>query len=191
MGQLGACKAHILQHLPPHPPAQRHCWQRVTTMIINWLVRETAECSWMWWREKPPHRQNFLVMGEFLQGLWFLFPLSCHPHSGPRLSEAVKNGPMVETKWSHPLCWTFWWALLTWPQTQSRKLSSSFHQLSWLTLLPLSCFGHVQLWATLWTAAHQTPLSMGFSRQEYWSGLPYPPPGDLPDPGIEPRSFTL
>jgi len=39
--------------------------------------------------------------------------------------------------------------------------------------------------ATLWTAAHQAPLSMGFSRQEYWSGLPRPPPGDLPDPGIE------
>ena len=39
---------------------------------------------------------------------------------------------------------------------------------------------------TLWTVAHQAPLSMGFSRQEYWSGLPCPPPGDLPIPGIEP-----
>ena len=39
---------------------------------------------------------------------------------------------------------------------------------------------------TPWTVAHQTHLSMGFSRQEYWSGLPFPPPGDLPDPGIEP-----
>ena len=44
----------------------------------------------------------------------------------------------------------------------------------------------VQLFATLWTVASQTPLSMGFSRQEYWSGLPCPPPGDLPDPGIKP-----
>ena len=43
--------------------------------------------------------------------------------------------------------------------------------------------------ATLWTIALQAPLSMGFSRQEYWSGLPYPPPGDLPDPGIEPVSL--
>ena len=40
--------------------------------------------------------------------------------------------------------------------------------------------------ATTWTVAHQAPLSMGFSRQEYWSGLPHPPPGDLPDPGPEP-----
>ena len=44
---------------------------------------------------------------------------------------------------------------------------------------------------TPWTAAHQTPLSMGFPKQEYWSGLPFPSPGDLPDPGIEPRSPTL
>ena len=44
---------------------------------------------------------------------------------------------------------------------------------------------------TLWTVAHQAPLSMGFSRQEYWSGLPFPSPGDLPDPGIEPGSPTL
>ena len=43
----------------------------------------------------------------------------------------------------------------------------------------------------LWTVAHQAPPSMGLSRQEYWSGLPFPSPGDLPDPGIEPRSPTL
>ena len=42
--------------------------------------------------------------------------------------------------------------------------------------------------ATSWTVALQAPLSMGFSRQEYWSGLPFPPPGDLPGPGMEPAS---
>ena len=46
----------------------------------------------------------------------------------------------------------------------------------------------VQLFATLWTVAHQTPLSVGFSRQEYWSELPFPPPGDLSDPGVDPVS---
>ena len=45
--------------------------------------------------------------------------------------------------------------------------------------------------ATPWTSAHQTPLSMEFSRQEYWSGLSLPSPGDLPDPGIEPMSQAL
>ena len=50
---------------------------------------------------------------------------------------------------------------------------------------------HVRLYAILWTVAHQAPPSMGFSRQEHWSGLPFPSPGDLPDPGIEPRSPAL
>ena len=49
----------------------------------------------------------------------------------------------------------------------------------------------VQLFATPWTIARQAPLSMGFSRQEYWSGLPFPSPGDLPDPGIKPGSPAL
>ena len=44
---------------------------------------------------------------------------------------------------------------------------------------------HVQIFAILWTTALQAPLSVGLSRQEYWSGLPCPPPGDLPDPGIQ------
>ena len=52
-----------------------------------------------------------------------------------------------------------------------------------------SCFSRVRFFATLWTVAHQAPLSMGFPRQEYWSALPCPPPGDLPDPGIEPTSL--
>ena len=47
-----------------------------------------------------------------------------------------------------------------------------------------------QLLAIPWTVAGQVPLSAGFSRQEYWSGLPVPPPGDLPHPGIEPRSLV-
>ena len=54
----------------------------------------------------------------------------------------------------------------------------------------LCCFSRVWLFATLWTVARQAPLSMGFSRQEYWSGLPCPPPRDLPNPGIKPASLT-
>ena len=48
----------------------------------------------------------------------------------------------------------------------------------------------VQLFLTPWTLAYQAPLSMGFSRQEYWSGLPFPSPRDLPNPGIKPGSPT-
>ena len=54
----------------------------------------------------------------------------------------------------------------------------------------LSCFSCVRPFVTLWSVACQVLLSMGFSRQEHWSGLPCPPPGDLPDPGMEPVSLT-
>ena len=70
---------------------------------------------------------------------------------------------------------------------------SLFHHLFPLTVCVcalLSCFRHVRLFATPWTVAHQAPLSMGFSRQEYWSGSPFPSPEDLPF-GMEPRSPTL
>ena len=53
----------------------------------------------------------------------------------------------------------------------------------------LNCFDRVRLFATLRTVAHQAPLSMEFSRQEYWNGLPFPSPGELPDPGIETTSL--
>ena len=55
----------------------------------------------------------------------------------------------------------------------------------------MKSLSRVQLFATPWIVAHQAPPSMGFSRQEYWSGLSFPSPGDLPDLGIEPRSLTL
>ena len=53
----------------------------------------------------------------------------------------------------------------------------------------LVCFIWVQLFVTLWIVVHWAPLSMGFSRKEYWSGLPCPPLGHLPKPGIKPMSF--
>ena len=52
----------------------------------------------------------------------------------------------------------------------------------------MTLLSRVQLFVTLWTVAYQAPPSMGFSRQEYWNGLPFPSPGDLSDPGIEPKS---
>ena len=55
----------------------------------------------------------------------------------------------------------------------------------------MKSLSHVRLFVTPWTVAHQAPPSMEFSRQEYWSGLPFPSPGDLPNPGIEPGSPTL
>ena len=58
-------------------------------------------------------------------------------------------------------------------------------------LSEVKSLSHVQLFATPWTVAYQAPPSMGFSRQEYWSGLPFPSPRDLPNPGIKPGSPAL
>ena len=55
----------------------------------------------------------------------------------------------------------------------------------------LSRVSHVRLFAALWAVACQAPVSMGSSRQEYWSGLPFPPPGDLPNPGIKLMSLVF
>ena len=72
-----------------------------------------------------------------------------------------------------------------------RESVSLFKESCSVLLLLLSRFSRVRLCATPQTAAHQAPPSMGFSRQEYWSGVPLPSPGDLPDPDIEPGSPTL
>ena len=72
-------------------------------------------------------------------------------------------------------------AAFPWFQPYCNRMYHSIVLVLMLSKL-LSC---VQLFETLWTVAHQALLSMEFSRQEYWSGLSFPPPGDLPDPGIE------
>ena len=64
-------------------------------------------------------------------------------------------------------------------------------QLDPTKLKKVKSLSHVWLFATPWTVAYQASLSMRFSRQEYWSGLPFPSPRDLPDPGIEPKSPAL
>ena len=73
---------------------------------------------------------------------------------------------------------------------KKRVFSKDIKQKYWESLSELihhmCVLSHVRLFATPWTVACQAPLSMGFSRQEYWSGLPFSPPGDLPNPGIKP-----
>ena len=85
---------------------------------------------------------------------------------------------------------------LKWAKDLNGQLSKENAQMAnkhtkrYSTLLVKS-LSHIRLFATSWTVAYQAPLSMGFSRQEYWSGLSLPSPGDLPDPGIEPGSPAL
>ena len=75
-----------------------------------------------------------------------------------------------------------------WPGGEDRGMWSSLEVVWEWKYQALSC---VRLFATPWTVAHQAPQSTGFSRPEYWSGLPFPSPGDLPNPRIEPRSPAL
>ena len=74
--------------------------------------------------------------------------------------------------------------------SQWKTVQSFLEMLKNRTGVHAKSLSHVQLCATPWTVAHQAPLPMGFSRQEYWNGLPCSPPGDLPVPGIEPMSLT-
>ena len=72
---------------------------------------------------------------------------------------------------------------LHYSMTQFLDTKSEGHQ------IVLSHFSHSRLFAILWAVTYQAPLSMGFSKQEYWSGLPSPPSGNLPNPGMEPMSL--
>ena len=71
-----------------------------------------------------------------------------------------------------------------------RNLKEEKSKLQMKVKVKLKSLSRVRLFATPWSVAYQAPLSMGFSRHEYRSGLPFPPPEDLPDPGIETVSFT-
>ena len=73
----------------------------------------------------------------------------------------------------------------------TRPFRCDLNQIPYDYTVKVKSLSHVQLFAIPWTVVYQVSLSMGFSRQEYYSGLPFPSPGDLPDPGIEPRSHVL
>ena len=76
--------------------------------------------------------------------------------------------------------------------SSSNPYSKTYHHLlKWYESEWVKSLSRVRLFATPWTVAHQAPPPMGFSRQEYWRGLPFPSPGDLPNPGIESRSPAL
>ena len=77
-------------------------------------------------------------------------------------------------------------------QVQLFKLSKNEEKrwMKFVSLKVLSRFSHIQFFVTLWTAACQASLSVGFSRQENWNGLPWPSPGDFPDPEMEPESMS-
>ena len=105
----------------------------------------------------------------------------------------LQRSAFLTIQLSHPYMTTGKTIALTNRTFVGKVMSLLFNMLSRLviTFLPRSkvkSLSPFQLFVTSWTVAHQAPPSTGFSRQEYWSGLPFPSPGDLPNPGIEPRS---
>ena len=111
------------------------------------------------------------------------------------LSSFQEERAFLEVMWcstEHPSQrWQRGWAGCSPPPGRKKSLLSGL-QLRDRVEVPTSVFSRrLGLSANPWTVTRQAPLSMGFSRQEYWSGLPFPSPGDLPDPGIEPSSPAL
>ena len=91
----------------------------------------------------------------------------------------------LSLEWYHLHIWGYWYFS---QQSWFQLVIHPAQHLAWYTLLwvcTLRCFSRVRVFVTLWTVAPQAPLSMGFSRQEYWNGLPCPPPGHLSNPGIK------
>ena len=141
-------------------------------------------------------------------GLWSY--LGARPCPGPRLpgsSEECPSSPanckLLSLKVQHLkkkkkfstraiLLWVCY-SFLPLPFLPLSLIFQFWTQITWLIVFlllhVLSHLSHVRLFATPWTVAHQAPPSMGFSRQEYWSGLPLSRPGHLPNPGIQPMSL--
>ena len=93
---------------------------------------------------------------------------------------------------TEPMSPAWQWILYHWATWEVPYLGMRIQIVALLWgLSVLTCFSPVSLLSTPWTVAHQVPLSLGFSRQEYWSGLPFPSPGNLSHPGIKPMSPTL
>ena len=133
------------------------------------------------------------------------------------LEKTLMLGKIEGRRWRDDRGWDGWMASPTWwtlvwvdsrrwwrtgkpDMLQSMRLHRVRHD--WATeqwdiciiqinVVVVKSLSRVQSFVTPWTVAHQFPLSMGFPRQEYWSGLPFPSPGDLPNPGIRPASPTL
>ena len=130
-------------------------------------------------------RKNLSVEGG---RQWFSCRTSCVPFSSHLLLSSSNSGHEIDRKKkneSKRKCVLLLRSFIH--STDVYHLQAFFEVL----LLLFSCFSRVWLFVTPWTVAHQTPLSMGFPRQEHWRGLSFPPPGDLPDPQTELKSPAL
>ena len=119
-------------------------------------------------------------------------------HSAGQVGGSEPLGWIQVHSWGQRWPRAWWWVFILTLYAEQCLITSSSKEAKLLGLrapqraqvCALSHFSCVRLFAILWTIVGQAPLSMGFSRQEYWGGLPCPPPGDLPNPRIEPASHV-
>ena len=123
-------------------------------------------------------RQNeeFLSMSIQLESHFSLFAILMF-FEAPMEAELANTEPLLL------------WGILGQVPANLMTFSSTYQYITLLCCASVQSFSRVRLFVTPWTVAHQAPLFLEFSRLEYWNRLPYPPPGDLPDPGIKPTSL--
>ena len=142
--------------------------------ILEWVAVPTSRGS-----SQPRHR-HLLIFLHWRPGSLPLMLSKSDPWS-PWKTADTSNSPCQKTQVGR---WMFHFPTISQPRDWGRQPNYSQY-MSEETCLPACVLSHVRLFVTPWTLAHQAPLSMEFSRQEYWSGLLNPPPGDLPGPGIK------
>ena len=151
---------------------------------IGWLCPRS---SWTWLVTQQT--SSYIILGT--RGLWSL-PMGCGLFSF-RESDSKGSLPCRRERAKKEMCKSHHpsngesWLLWFWASTPGRSQDPCHYHIS-CVCVHVQSLSHVWLFSTPWTVAHQAPLSMGFPRKEYWSGLPFPTPGDLPDPGTEPES---
>ena len=166
--------------MPFFPPSILDCETRASSKIT--LVEALGGCGAKARRNVPVSAAFLMLMLHYSQPIWLVSYILHLPGGlcALMLLHSLQAGglgerPSVGKLYPHGL----------WRSSPHQRPSTA----DWKVKVKL--LSHVRLFATPWTVAYQVPPSMGFSRQEYWCGLPLPSPGDLPDPGIEPGSPAL
>ena len=171
----------------------------MTSRLQEWAERDMGMFHWEFHRSPPLLTGFKCQIGVRIKSV----PLSPNttspkPPSSRQLKETATQDSTVaeEGFWGgslHPDIWGTWCVYDSFlgPFHHGVYLPKATATTSLVHACVLSHFSRVWLFVTPWTVAHQAPLSMGFPRLEYWSRLPFPSPGDLPEPGIEPSLLHL
>ena len=160
-------------------------WEK--NMVLNRRVKEGHRE--MWFKKRTPGRWELPVQRPWGKSTWHTEGQQrapCGLCRGNRLEDL--KGLSHRSRAGLSTLYKALWGIVKMLAFTLNEVGSHWKILNADAACVLSRFSRVQLFVTTWTVVHQAPLSMGFSRQEYWSGLPCSPLGDLPDPGLEPVS---